>query len=79
MTESDQSQVVLKGEIHTSESDLTERSASFLVEGVDALVLEGEREDADYGLLRAGTRLLCRLLGSSSLIRSILIIAFWST
>jgi len=52
MTESDQSQVVLKGEIHTSESDLTEER-ELLVEGVDALVLEGEREDADYGLLRS--------------------------
>jgi len=52
MTESDQSQVVLKVEIHTSESDLTEER-ELLVEGVDALVLEGEREDADYGLLRS--------------------------
>lgn len=52
MTESDQPRVVLKGEIHTSESDLAEER-DLLVEGVDALVLEGEREDADYGLLRS--------------------------
>jgi len=52
MIESEQSRVVLKGEIHTSESDL-EEERELLVEGVDALVLEGEREDADYGLLRS--------------------------
>ena len=52
MIESEQSRVVLEGEIHTSESDL-EEERELLVEGVDALVLEGEREDADYGLLRS--------------------------
>lgn len=52
MTESNQTQVVLKGEIHTSESDLAEER-DILVKGVDVLVLEGEREDADYGLLRS--------------------------
>lgn len=52
MTGSDRAQVVLKGEIHTSESDLAEER-ELLAEGVDALVLEGEREDANYGLLRS--------------------------
>jgi hypothetical protein len=52
MSKSNKSQVVLKGEIHTSESDLAEER-NLLVEGVDVLVLEGEREDADYGLLRS--------------------------
>ncbi|WP_254862269.1 hypothetical protein [Halovivax gelatinilyticus] len=45
-------EVVIKGEIHTSESDLAEER-ELLVEGIDALVLEGEREDAEYGLLRS--------------------------
>jgi hypothetical protein len=45
-------QVILKGEIHTSESDLSEER-ELLTEGVDALVLEGQREDAEYGLLRS--------------------------
>lgn len=52
MSESGQPRVVLKGEIHTSESDLAEER-ELLVEGADALVLEGEREDAEYGLLRS--------------------------
>lgn len=47
----DTSEVVLKGEIHTSESDL-EEERELLIEGLDALVIEGEREDAEYGILR---------------------------
>lgn len=47
----DTAEVVLKGEIHTSESDL-EDERELVVEGIDTLVLEGDREDADYGVLR---------------------------
>lgn len=45
-------EVIIKGEIHTSESDLNEER-ELLTEGVDALVIEGEREDAEYGILRS--------------------------
>lgn len=45
-------EVVVKGELHTSERDLVEERA-LLVQGIDALVLEGQREDAEYGLLRS--------------------------
>lgn len=40
--------VVLKGEIHTSRGDLKEER-ELLREGVDALVLEGEESKAEYG------------------------------
>jgi len=44
--------VVLKGEIHTSQSDLDEER-QLLVNGVDTLVIEGQRGDAEYGVLRS--------------------------
>lgn len=43
--------VILKGELHTSEQDLNEER-ELLTEGVDALVLESQAEKASYGLLR---------------------------
>lgn len=45
-------EVVVKGEIHTSESDLDEER-ELLTEGIDALVIESDREDAEYGILRS--------------------------
>lgn len=48
----DTAEVILKGEIHTSESDLDEER-ELIIEGIDALVIEGEREDAEYGILRS--------------------------
>lgn len=51
-TESHQTEVILKGEIHTSESDLAEER-ELLTERCDVLVLEGQQEDAEYGLLRS--------------------------
>ena len=44
-------EIIIKGEMHTSESDLAEER-ELLSEGTDALVLEGQQEDADYGILR---------------------------
>jgi hypothetical protein len=51
-TEAQETEVILKGEIHTSESDLAEER-DLLTEGCDVLVLEGQQEDAEYGLLRS--------------------------
>ena len=42
-------QVVIKGEIHTSESDLAEER-ELLVQGVDTLILEGQAEEAQFRL-----------------------------
>jgi hypothetical protein len=42
-------EVVVKGEIHTSRADQAEER-NLLVEGVDTLVLESQKEDAQYGL-----------------------------
>lgn len=50
-TEGQKAEVILKGEIHTSESDLAEER-ELLTESCDVLVLEGQQEDAEYGLLR---------------------------
>lgn len=51
-TEGQEAEVILKGEIHTSESDLSEER-ELLTEDCDVLVLEGQQEDAEYGLLRS--------------------------
>lgn len=42
-------EVVVKGELHTSRADHAEER-DLLVEGVDTLILEGQEEDAQYGL-----------------------------
>ena len=44
-------EVVIKGEIHTSRGDHT-RERELLLEGTDCLVLEGSREEAEYGLFQ---------------------------
>lgn len=44
-------EIIIKGELHTSESDLDEER-ELLTHHFDALVLEGQREEAEYGLLR---------------------------
>lgn len=43
-------EVIIKGEIHTSRGDF-EEERDLLVEGVDALVIEGQREQAEFGWL----------------------------
>lgn len=42
-------EIIIKGEIHTSNADLREER-EILVEGVDHLILEGQSEEAEYGL-----------------------------
>lgn len=44
-------EVIVKGEIHSSQGDLT-HEREILVEGVDHLVLEGPEKKAEYGLLQ---------------------------
>lgn len=44
-----EAEIVLKGEIHTSNADLKEER-EILVEGVDHLILEGKAEEAEYTL-----------------------------
>lgn len=44
-------EVIVKGEIHSSQGDLT-HEREILVEGVDHLVLEGPEKEAEYGLLQ---------------------------
>lgn len=45
-------EVILKGEFHTSRGDL-DHSRDILLEGVDTLVLEGSHEEAEYTLLQS--------------------------
>lgn len=45
-------EVVIKGEIHSSRSDF-EEERDILAEGVDTLVLEGQKEDAKYSWLHS--------------------------
>lgn len=44
-------EVIVKGEIHSSEGDLA-HERELLVEGVDQLVLEGAEQQAEYGLFQ---------------------------
>lgn len=43
-------EVILKSEVHSSEAD-QEEELDILEDGVDALVLEGSEQDAEYGIL----------------------------
>lgn len=54
-----ESEVVVKGEVHTSRADL-EEERDLLIRGVDTLIIEGQRRDADFSLSRSwyGTALL---------------------
>lgn len=47
---SDPVEVIIKGEIHTSRGDLREER-DILAEGVDTLIIEGQKEEADFGIL----------------------------
>lgn len=44
-----ESEIIIKGEIHTSNADLREER-EILVEGVDHLILEGQAKEAEYSL-----------------------------
>jgi hypothetical protein len=46
----DSSEVVIKGEVHTSRGDFDEER-NLLAEGVDTLIIEGQREQAELGWL----------------------------
>lgn len=47
---SEPAEAIIKGEIHTSRGDLREER-EILAEGVDTLIIEGEKEEADLGIL----------------------------
>jgi hypothetical protein len=57
-----EAQVIIKGEIHTSEADL-EEEREIVVEGIDELVMEGQREDTDYGLRRSWYGISMNIVG----------------
>lgn len=56
------SEIILKGEIHTSKSDL-EEERDLLIEGTDALVLEGQAHEAEYSFLRSWYATAMHIIG----------------
>lgn len=49
---SDSSEVIIKGELHSSKGDLA-HEREILLEGVDHLILEGSKKEAEYGILQS--------------------------